>query len=107
MTGYAVGKDAFGFCDRCGLRYDLAELKNETVNGTRQSNLVCPECWDEDHPQRFLWILRVDDPNPLRETRPDQAQEASRGLSSWSPVGNQQATSEVFVSMGVITVVTA
>lgn len=103
---YAKGEHAYGFCDRCAFRYDLKELKSETVNGVPQSNLVCPECWDEDHPQNFLWRVKVDDPKPLRVTRPDQSQLDSQALWSWNPVGNQPATSEVAGSIGVVQVLT-
>ena len=45
MSAYAEGKKAFGFCDRCGFRYKLKELKAETVNLASTNLLVCPECW--------------------------------------------------------------
>lgn len=70
MSAYAEGKKAFGFCDRCGFRYKLRELKAETVNLASTNLLVCPECWDPDHPQNMLGRLRVDDPQALRNPRP-------------------------------------
>jgi hypothetical protein len=68
---FAVGKEAFGFCDRCGFRYDLVELKKEFVKGIQQNLRVCPECWSADHPQNFIGTLRIDDPEALRDPRPD------------------------------------
>tara|TARA_R110002020_G_scaffold159764_1_gene343818 strand:+ start:6386 stop:7240 length:855 start_codon:yes stop_codon:yes gene_type:complete len=70
MSAYAEGKKAFGFCDRCGFRYKLKELKAETVNLASTNLLVCPECWDPDQPQNMLGRLRVDDPQALRNPRP-------------------------------------
>jgi hypothetical protein len=70
MASYAEGRKAFGFCDRCGFRYNLKDLKTETVNLATTNLLVCPECWDPDHPQNMLGRVRVDDPQALRNPRP-------------------------------------
>ena len=70
MASYAEGRKAFGFCDRCGFRYNLKDLKTETVNLATTNLLVCPECWDPDHPQNMLGRMRVDDPEALRNPRP-------------------------------------
>jgi hypothetical protein len=32
---------------------------------------VCPECWDPDHPQLQLGMYPVDDPQAVRQPRPD------------------------------------
>jgi len=66
VASYAKGKKAFGFCDRCGFRYDLRDLKSETVNLVSTNLLVCEECWDPDHPQNMLGRIRYDDPQALR-----------------------------------------
>ena len=70
MASYAEGRKAFGFCDRCGFRYNLKDLKTETVNLATTNLLVCPECWDPDHPQNMLGRVKVDDPQALRNPRP-------------------------------------
>lgn len=70
MGSYAKGKKAFGFCDRCGFRYDLKDLKTETVNLATTNLLVCPVCWDPDQPQNMLGRVKVDDPQALRNPRP-------------------------------------
>ena len=54
MGSFAKGNKAFGFCDRCGFRYKLRELKTETVNLASTNLMVCPECWDPDQPQNML-----------------------------------------------------
>ena len=68
---YASGKYAIAQCDRCDERYMLKDLKKEVIK-TRLFNLkVCPECWDPDQPQLQLGMYPVDDPQAVREPRPD------------------------------------
>jgi len=66
MTSFASGRNAYGFCERCGLRYDYAEFKAETVKGVPKNNRVCPECWDGDHPQNFVGTFKIEDPQALK-----------------------------------------
>jgi hypothetical protein len=87
MTAYASGKNAHGFCDRCAFRYDLTELKSEVVKKRKVGNLICPECWDKDHPQLSLGEKVIDDPQALKNPRPDPSLLDSRRLYSWNPVG--------------------
>jgi hypothetical protein len=68
---YATGKRALGICDRCGFRHLLNELKGEFVQGKSTGSLVCDSCFDPDHPQNFLGLTPVDDPQALRVIRPD------------------------------------
>lgn len=68
---FASGKNAIAECDRCGFRYKLKELKKLTIK-TKQVNIkVCKTCWEQDHPQLQLGMYPVDDPQALREPRPD------------------------------------
>ena len=68
---YASGKYAIAQCDRCDERFMLKDLKKEVIK-TRLFNLkVCPECWDPDQPQLQLGMYPVDDPQAVREPRPD------------------------------------
>jgi len=74
---YASGKYAIAQCDRCDERYMLKDLKKEIIK-TRLFNLkVCPECWDPDQPQLQLGMYPVDDPQAVREPRPDVSYQAS------------------------------
>ena len=74
---YASGKYAIAQCDRCDERYMLKDLKKEVIK-TRLFNLkVCPECWDPDQPQLQLGMYPVDDPQAVREPRPDVSYQAS------------------------------
>jgi hypothetical protein len=55
----------------------LKDLKKEIIK-TRLFNLkVCPECWDPDQPQLQLGMYPVDDPQAVREPRPDVSYQAS------------------------------
>jgi len=75
---FAAGKHAFGFCDRCGFRYDLKELKSEVIDLNPTGYLVCPECWDPDNPQYQLGREPISGPEALENPRPDTAMQASR-----------------------------
>jgi len=92
---YAVGKISPGICDRCGFRWLLSQLKTETVNRRQMGNLVCPDCWDADHPQNEIGRVRVSDPHPLKDPRPDR--NTDRGLFGWNPVGNPSTQAEGMV----------
>jgi hypothetical protein len=85
---YAAGKHAFGFCDRCGFRYDLNSLKYEVVDERRNGYRVCDSCLNPDHPQLQLGEFRIYDPQSLLDPRPDQGEEASTGTFGWNPVGD-------------------
>ena len=75
---YASGKRAHGYCDQCGFRYQLSALREEYVQGRPTGIRACPTCYDPDHPQNWLGRTPVDDPQALRNPRPDPALEESR-----------------------------
>ena len=79
MAKFASGKHALGICDRCSWTYKLSELKEEIVRMRPTGMLVCPTCFDQDHPQNMQGMYPVDDPQALRNPRPDTGLEASRG----------------------------
>ena len=70
---FAAGQNAIAECDRCGQRYKLKQLKKEIIKLKNYDILVCPECWDPDHPQLQLGMFPVDDPQGLRDPRPDRS----------------------------------
>lgn len=67
---YASGKHAFGFCDICGFRYPLHDLKAEVSNMEKTGIMACDECWSPDNPQNQLGRHHFDDPQALRNPRP-------------------------------------
>lgn len=75
---YASEKNAIGNCDRCGFRYMLRELRKERHDAHDRPLRVCPECWDEDHPQNRIAHQDFSDAQGLRNPRPDQGITESR-----------------------------
>lgn len=68
---FASGKHAIAQCDRCNFRYKLKVLKTQTVKTKPYKIKVCPTCWDPDQPQLQLGMYPVNDPQAVREPRPD------------------------------------
>jgi len=68
---FASGKYAIAECDRCGQRYKLKELKKQILKTHLYNVKVCPSCWDPDQPQLQLGMYPVNDPQAVREPRPD------------------------------------
>ena len=68
---FASGKKAIATCDRCGFKYKLKELKKLTIKTKTTNILVCPSCWEPDQPQLQIGMYPVDDPQALRNPRPD------------------------------------
>ena len=89
--------------------------------------MVCPVCWDPDQPQLQLGMYPVDDPQALRNPRPDNTYRQS-GLNTnnepsggsrvfqwgWAPVGGARADDNLLtpnnlvidVEVGTVTVTT-
>jgi len=97
---FASGKNSIAECDRCGFRFKLKQLRSLTIK-TKQVNIkVCQECWEQDHPQLKLGMYPVNDPQAVRNPRPDTSYVVS-GISinndpsggsrifqwGWAPVG--------------------
>ena len=124
---FSSGKNAIAECDRCGFRYKLFDLKKEIIK-TKVYNLkVCPTCWDPDQPQLQLGMYPVDDPQGVRDPRPDRSYyqsgvlaDGSQGEGSrvfqwgWNPVGGSTAFDIALtindlipvVQIGTVTVIT-
>lgn len=83
---FASTKRALGICDVCGFTYKLRELREVIVKGRDANIKACYECWDPDHPQNDLGKYPVDDPQALRDPRPDSA-ELSEVRSQLVPSG--------------------
>ena len=90
-SNYARGKRAIAECDRCGFRYKLKELKQLTIKTKNVNILVCPECFEQDQPQLQLGMFPVNDPQALRNPRPDLTRFAESDSRSYQygfdPVG--------------------
>lgn len=87
---FASGKNSIAECDRCGFRFKLKQLKGLVIKTKNVNILVCPECWEPDQPQLQLGMYPVDDPQAIRNPRPDKSYYQS-GLSGLQLV-NQTGT---------------
>ena len=124
---FASGKYAIAECDRCGQRYKLSQLKKEVIKTKLFQIKVCPTCWDPDHPQLSLGLYPVNDPQAVREPRPDTSYQVSGNLADgynaggsrvfqwgWNPVGGSEAFDaaltpnnlNLVVQLGTVTVAT-
>lgn len=74
---FASGKFAIAECDRCAQRYKLKELKTQILKTKPYKVKVCPSCWDPDQPQLSLGLYPVNDPQAVREPRPDVSYQIS------------------------------
>ena len=90
---FASGKYAIAECDRCGQRYKLSELKKEVIKTKLFNIKVCPTCWDPDQPQLSLGLYPVNDPQAVRESRPDTSYYSSgaTGLYTTNVASNSVA----------------
>ncbi len=97
---FASGKRAISECDRCGQRFKLKRLRSLVIKTKNVNILVCPECWEPDQPQLQLGLYPVNDPQALRNPRPDTSyyqsglnvngypSDGSRIIQwGWNPIG--------------------
>tara|TARA_Y100000004_G_scaffold168327_1_gene201630 strand:- start:687 stop:1127 length:441 start_codon:yes stop_codon:yes gene_type:complete len=101
---YAKAKYAFGFCDKTGFKYPLKDLVPEYNNGVKTGFLVGRDVVDPDQPQNFLGRIKINDPQSLRNPRPDTSLLESRALYGFDPVGN--AAIFMTASVGRVSVTT-
>jgi len=124
---FASGKWAIAQCDRCSFRYKLKELKRLVIKTKNVNILVCPTCWEPDQPQLQLGMYPVNDPQAIRNPRPDVSYTLSGALIDgypgggsrvfqwgWNPVGGARSFDSgltpnnlvLQVELGKVTVVT-
>jgi hypothetical protein len=99
-TKYASAKNSIAQCDRCGFRFKLKELKRLVIKTKNVNILVCHECWEPDQPQLQLGMYPVNDPQAVRNPRPDLGyyQSGLNGLQTDETTGT--STSQTGVPMG-------
>jgi len=122
---FASGKNSISQCDRCGFRYKLKQLKALVIKRNITNILVCPTCWEPDQPQLLLGETPVNDPQAVRNPRPDNSYVVS-GLDSdgnssggsrifewgWAPVGGSRDGGvtpnalNLAITLGTVTVAT-
>lgn len=108
---FASAKNSIAECDRCGFRFKLTELKNLVIKTKNVSIKVCPECWEPDQPQLQLGLYPVNDPQAVREPRPDisyyelgnDGATGSRVIQwGWNPVGGARSFDSVLTPNNLI-----
>lgn len=87
---FASGKNAIAECDRCGFQYKLKVLRNLIIKTKNINLLVCPECWEPDQPQLLLGMYPIQDPQALRNPRPDNTYIVSGINADGSPSGGSR-----------------
>ena len=93
---FASGQRALAICDICGFQYELRELRNLVEKNKVTELKACPECWNPDHPQNRLGEFPVDDPQAIRNPRPDFAElPASRARIEVVDANNMSAFGQV------------
>ena len=122
---FASGRHSIAECDRCGQRFKLKQLKSLTIKTKKVNILVCPECWEPDQPQLSIGLYPVNDPQAVRNPRPDVSYLVS-GLDvdgdpsggsrviqwGWQPVGGARDGGltpnnlNLQVTLGTVTVAT-
>lgn len=124
---FSSGKNSIAECDRCGFQFKLTVLRKEIIKTKNYNILVCPACWDPDHPQLQLGMYPVDDPQGVRDPRPDTTYYASGVTTTgsigggsrvfqwgWNPVGGASSFDATLtlnslipaVQVGTVTIVT-
>ena len=124
---FSSGKNSIAECDRCGFRFKLTSLRKEVIKTKTYNLLVCPSCWDPDQPQLQLGMYPVDDPQGVRDPRPDVSYQVSGLLADgylgggsrifqwgWNPVGGASSFDAALtpnnlalsVQLGTVTVAT-
>ena len=126
---FASGKYAISQCDRCNFRFPLKKLRRLVIKTKNVNILVCPEYWEPDQPQLQLGMYPVNDPQALRNPRPDSNSYITSGVNvdgnpsgdsrifqwGYAPVGGARANADgltpnnlaLGVTLGTVTVTTA
>lgn len=122
---FSSGKFSIAECDRCGFRFKLKKLRTLVIKTKAVNILVCSACWEQDQPQLQLGMYPVNDPQAVRNPRPDNSY-ITAGLDidgnvsggsriiewGWNPVGGSRdggLTPNVLnltVTLGTVTVAT-
>jgi hypothetical protein len=97
---FARRDDALSECDICGFRFKLRLLKELIVKNVPTQIMACPECWNPSHPQLKLGTFPVQDPQAIRNPRPDFTG-YPQSRSQVVPLFGQQLA----VNIGTVTVV--
>ena len=83
---FASGRWAISSCDRCGFRSKLKDLRELVIKTKKVNIMVCQECYEQDQPQLQLGMYPINDPQALRNPRPELGVLESRNMDwGWRP----------------------
>lgn len=108
---FSSGKHAIAECDRCGFRYKLKQLRKLVIKTKNVNILVCDTCWEPDQPQLSLGLYPVNDPQAVRNPRPDTSyyEQGNNGAGGsrviewgWNPVGGARGFDSVLTPNALI-----
>jgi hypothetical protein len=68
---YSSGKHTLGVCDRCAEWVKLNSMKYIVIKDNVTAIKVCKRCWEPSHPQLRVGQYPVNDPQAVRDPRPD------------------------------------
>jgi hypothetical protein len=94
-SNFASAKHSIAECDRCGFRFKLKQLRSLTIKTKNVNILVCASCWEPDQPQLSLGMYPVNDPQGVRNPRPDVSYLVS-GQSGLQIVDNNTSAVDAF-----------
>jgi hypothetical protein len=97
---FASGKYAISQCDRCSFRFKLKDLKRLIIKTKNVNILVCHECWEPDQPQLSLGLYPVDDPQAVRNPRPDTSYQVGGLDAEGDPSGGSRVFQWGFAPVG-------
>jgi len=80
---YASGKHAFSICDRCAGKTPYGLMRTQIFNEQSTGLRVCPDCFDQDHPQLQVGKYPVHDNMALEYPRKETIPEVT---TAWTPV---------------------
>ena len=120
---WSSARHSIAECDRCGFRYKLTDLKQLVIKTKNVNIKVCPECWEPDQPQLQLGLYPVNDPQAVRDPRPDTSyyEQGNNGAGGsrviqwgWNPVGGSRLNDDgltpnnlvLTINLGTVTVST-
>ena len=106
----------------------MKKLRRLVIKTKNINLLVCPECWEPDQPQLQLGMYPVNDPQALRNPRPDSNSYITSGVNvdgnpsggsrifqwGYAPVGGARANADgltpnnlaLGITLGTVTVTT-
>lgn len=103
-NAFSSGRRSIAVCDRCGQQFKLRQLRKLVIKGIVTDIKVCPPCWDPDQPQLMIGTFPVDDPQAVRDPRPDNSYYQSGYLANgypgegsrviqwgWAPIGGSRS----------------